>query len=136
MAQNPAQDYGRDIQCVVDADDLFTEVEGLGAVIQDALHSITQEDFLGPGGDGRGFDVRTLLGAKQSALTLAQPLIVEVLERDDRISTADVVLTETTNNGLSDIILNIHCETAFGPFDETISVLDLTSDDLEQGDAL
>ena len=131
MAQNPAQDYGTDVACVVDADELFSEAEGIDVVAQDALHSITQEDFLGPGGDGRGIDVRTFVGANQSFLTSRQPLVAEVLERDDRITHADVVLTAITTKGLSDVQIDMTCFTDEGPFSLTRKVSDLTANDLE-----
>lgn len=134
MAENPAQDYGKDIACVVDADELFSEVEGVDVVAQDALHAITQEDFLGPGGDGRGIDVRKLIGASQEVLNSHQPLIAEVLERDDRITHADVTLTAVTTNGLADVTMQITGYTALGPFTFTRNVSDLKAEDLEAGE--
>lgn len=133
MAVNPALEYGEDIACVSDADDLFTEAVGLDVVIQDALHYVTQEDFLGEGGDGRGYDLRNLIGAKQSELDGAAPLVADVLTRDDRILEADVQLTAITTNGLADVSMSIRGKTAAGPFDFTRSVLDLTTADLEAG---
>lgn len=135
MAQNQAQDYGIDVACVVDADELFSEVEGIDLVAQDALHAITQEDFLGPGGDARGIDVRTFMGANQSVLTSRQPIVAEVLERDDRITHADVVLTEITTKGLSDVLLDITCFTEEGSFTLTRKVSELTATEMEEGDA-
>jgi hypothetical protein len=134
MAQNPAQAYGEDVACIVDADELFSEAEGLDVVAQDSLHAITQENFLGPGGDGRGIDVRKLIGASQDELTSTQPLIAEVLERDDRITHADVTLTAVMVNGLADVQLEITGYTAAGPFSFTRNVSDLTSQDLEAGE--
>ena len=134
MAQNPAQDYGVDVACVVDADEFFSEAEGIDVVAQDALHAITQENFLGPGGDGRGIDVRTLIGATQSFLTSQQPLIAEVLERDDRITHADVVLTAIQTNGLADVQMEITCFTEAGPFPLTRKISDLTAAQLEAGE--
>jgi hypothetical protein len=134
MAENPAQDYGVDIACVVDADELFSEAEGIDVVAQDALHAITQEDFLGPGGDGRGIDVRKFIGAKQNFLIEQQPIVAEVLERDERINHAEVVLTATTSNGLADVQIQITCFTDAGPFSLTRKVSDLKSEDLEAGE--
>lgn len=133
MAQNPAQDYGLDVACVVDADELFSEAEGVDVVAQDALHAITQEDFLGPGGDGRGIDVRKFIGAKQTFLTSQQPIVAEVIERDERISQVDVVLTAVTTNGISDVQIEITGLTDEGPFSLTRKVSDLTGTDLEAG---
>jgi hypothetical protein len=134
MALNPAQDYGLDVACVVDADELFSEAEGVDVVAQDALHAITQEDFLGPGGDGRGIDVRKFIGAKQTFLTSQQPIVAEVIERDERISHVDVVLTAVTTNGLADIQIEITGFTDAGPFSLTRKVSDLTGEQLEAGE--
>lgn len=133
MAKNAALGYGIDIACISDADDLFSEAEGLDVVMQDALHAITQEDFLGEGGDGRGKDIRRLIGAKQSELESEAPIVADVLTRDDRILDAEVQLTATTTNGLSDVLMEVRCNTPFGPFSFTRSVLDLTTADLEAG---
>lgn len=134
MAENPAQDYGIDLACVVDANELFDEAEGIDVVMQDCLHVITQEDFLGPGGDGRGIDVRTFIGMRQDELTSRQPIVAAVLERDDRVTRADVVLTAIFTKGLADIRMEIVCFTDLGPFKFTKNVSDLTSADLEEGD--
>jgi hypothetical protein len=134
MALNPAQDYGTDIACVVDADELFSEAEGVDVVAQDALHAITQDDFLGPGGDGRWIDVRKFIGAKQTFLTSQQPIVVEVIERDERISHVDVVLTAITSNGLADIQIEITGFTEAGPFRLTRKTSDLTAAQLEAGE--
>lgn len=133
MAENLAQAYGLDIGCVVDADEFFSEVDGVDLAEQDCLHAITQEDFLGPGGDGRGTDVRKLIGAKQSVLTLQQPIIVDVIERDERINHADVTLTAITTNGLADVQIEIRAFTDLGPFTLTRKVSELTPADLEAG---
>lgn len=134
MAQNPAQDYGHDLACVVDADELFSEAEGVDVVAQDALHAITQEDFLGPGGDGRGIDVRKFIGANQTFLTSQQPIVVEVIERDERITHADVVLTAITTKGLADVQIEITGFTDEGPFTLTRKISDLTAEQLEAGE--
>lgn len=134
MSLNPAQDYGLDVKCVVDADELFSEAEGVDVVAQDALHAITQEDFLGPGGDGRGIDVRKWIGAKQTFLTSQQPIVAEVIERDERISHVDVVLTAIRTNGLDDVQIEITGFTDAGPFSLTRKVSDLTGEQLEAGE--
>jgi hypothetical protein len=134
MAENPAQDYGVDVACVVDADELFSEAEGIDVVAQDALHAITQEDFLGEGGDGRGIDVRKFIGARQEFLDAQQPLVADVIERDERINHADVVLTATTSNGLADVQIQITAFTDAGPFTLTRKVSDLKAEDLEAGE--
>lgn len=134
MALNPAQAYGKDIACVVDADELFSDAEGVDVVEQDAIHALTQEDFLGPGGDGRGMDVRKLIGAPQESLTAQQPLIAEVLERDQRITHADVTLTAVVTKGVADVRMQVTAYTAAGPFSFTRNVSELTSQYLEAGE--
>jgi hypothetical protein len=132
MAQNSAYSYGTDIACLSDADDMFSEATGISVVVQDAVHAITVDDFLGPGGNGRGWDCRKLLGMKINELTAYQPIVAEVLTRDDRILTADVQLTATTTRGLADVLMAIRCETALGPFELIKSVLDLTESDIDR----
>lgn len=128
MAANSPEAYGRDIKCIADADNLLTEAVGLDVVVQDVIHVITQEDFLGPGGDGRGIDVRTFSGLKQNDLTARQPIVAEVIERDDRIDRADVTLTEVKRpGGLLDIEISVACETTLGPFTFTRLVSELTT---------
>jgi hypothetical protein len=131
MAVNPAQYYGTDIACINDADELFTEATGLQVVIQDVIHRITTTSVLGPGGDDWGYDLRNLLGATTKELARMQPTITEVIQRDDRIETADVTLTATTTNGLADIDVRIECTTALGPFTLTSPLSELTTLDLE-----
>jgi hypothetical protein len=58
-----------------------------------------------------------------------------VLERDDRVTHADVKLTAITTRGLSDILMEITGFTAEGSFTLTRKVSDLTASDLEAGDA-
>ncbi len=127
MATNEARLYGSDIACISDADELWSEVEGLEVVKQDAIHVITTDDFLGPGGAGRGFDCRRLIGKNTAELASLQPILVEVLCRDDRINDAQVVLTSTTTRGLADVEIACTCHTDLGPFSFTKSVMDLTT---------
>jgi hypothetical protein len=132
MAVNPAADYGRDVLAISDADELFSDGEGLDVLIQDCLHVVTCTDFLGPGGDGRGFDVRELIGASSDELESIGPILAEVVERDDRIDSATVTLTKTTSNGLDDVALQIVAESALGPFSITKNVRDLTQSDIQE----
>jgi hypothetical protein len=128
MAVNPSALYGRDLGALADCDDLFTDIEGLGVVSQDALHSITQENFLGVSGDGRGMDVRLLIGIDTADLKNAQLEISEVLTRDDRVDSADVALTESVHNGFADVTMKITLTTSDGSsITFTKSVLDLTT---------
>lgn len=133
MATNPAIAYGRDVRCVSDADELWTEITGTDVVYQDALHRITTDDVLGPGGDGWGFDVRRLLGIPTSKLAAYQPVIVEVLQRDQRIASAEVKLTPTTTNGVVDVRIEVACTTTVGTsFTFIRNVSTITTDTFEQ----
>lgn len=128
MATNSPESYGRDIACIADADELFTEAVGLDVVMQDVIHVITSDDFLGPGGDGRGKDVRKFSGLKQNELTAQQPIVAEVIERDDRIDRAEVTLTEVKRpGGLFDVEISVACETALGQLSFTKLVSELTT---------
>ena len=139
MAVNERTVYGRDLRCLFDADPFFTAVEGIEVVRQHAFHRITTDDILGDDGTGSlvirgwGFDVRRLLGVPASKLPIYQPVLVEVLLRDERVETADVKLEATTNgNGTADLAIEIDCTTALGPFQLVLpSVQDLTADLLE-----
>lgn len=135
MATNPAKDYGKDIRCLNDADDLFSDIEGLEVVQQDSMHVLLSDDFLGPGGNGRGYDVRKLVGLSTTELASYQPLLSEVLERDDRITAADVTLTAIVTNGLADVQISATVFTEAGPFSFTHPVSSLTAAGIEEGDS-
>jgi hypothetical protein len=62
---------------------------------------------------------------KAEDLAAKQPLVLAVLTLDERIDTVDVVLTATTHNGLSDVLVEVSGTTALGPFGFTKSVLQL-----------
>lgn len=132
MATNPETYYGLDLACVSDADELFSGVVGVDTVRQDAIHRLTTESVLGPGGDDWGYDCRKLLGMKSDELARMQPTIIEVLTRDDRIETADVTLEASINsNSMSDVTITVQCETVLGPFEFTKFVSELTLEYLE-----
>lgn len=133
MAENPAIDYGFDIGCPTrDADDLFSEVSGLDLLVQDTIHVLTADDFLGEGGDGRGYDTRKLMGATTEELAGLQAILEDVIERDDRILKATVVITTQTEvAGFDDISLDVSCTTTAGPFRFTKTVAELTAQDFE-----
>ncbi len=127
MATNLQSAYGRDIACLADADELFSEVTGPDLVAQDCLHAITQEHFLGEGGDDRGIDVRDFIGMHAEELATKVLLVHEVITRDERIETVEVALTPTAHNGTTDVLVEIAGTTALGPFGFTKSVRDLIS---------
>jgi hypothetical protein len=123
MAVNAAAAYGSDVACLVDIDELCSGLDGIDLVRQDAYHRITTDDVLGPDGDGWGYDVRKILGMPMARALMIGPTISAALTRDDRILTADVALTPTTRpNGMDDILMEIHCHTAAGPFDLTTTI--------------
>jgi hypothetical protein len=123
MAINAQADYGLDIACWDDADELFTEAVGLAVVKQDAYHRLTTENVLGPQGTDWGYDCRTLLGAPSEHVKVMGPILTEVLTRDDRVLTADVTIDVTPNpTGLDLVTISVLCQTAQGPFEFTVSV--------------
>jgi hypothetical protein len=137
MAFNEPAAYGRDIRCVRDADALFSTVEGVDVVYQDAIHRITTDNVLGDDGsggmviEGWGFDCRRLLGLTSARVKAHQPIIAQALLRDPRIDSADVVLTLTRTNGLEDVELRARCVTAEGAFEIVIkSIHALLASDL------
>lgn len=131
MAINPSADYGKTLRCNTDCDELFSTIEGVGAVEQDQKHRLMCDDVLGPSGDSWGFDCRKLLGLPASELAKFQPVLVEVLTRDDRVLGASVLLTATITNGMADVALDISCETTLGPFALTTTVLELSEEFLQ-----
>lgn len=136
MAINPAEAYGLDVACLSDADELFTEAEGLDIVIQDVFHLLLSDDFLGPGGDGLGFDCRRLLGLSTTELVGLEPVLSQVVETDDRILRGvSVTLRSVTRNSVADVDITVEAETELGPFKQTKSVLELTADDLNSEEA-
>lgn len=94
-----------------------TILSGVDVIAQDAAHRLTEDNVLGPNGDGSGFDVRKLIGMYQPALTKLAPIVASALLRDDRVLTADVSLTSVDTNGLLDVLLVAKCMTAEGPFE-------------------
>lgn len=135
MAVNPASQYGHDIRCVSDADELWSEVEGLEVVKQDAIHRLTTKSVLGPSDTQEeinaaadwGTDCVELLGMNERELMTKQAEYSIILQKDTRITEADVTLTKVTTNGKTDVKISAFCMTAEGPFDFTKTVLELTS---------
>lgn len=130
MSRNEPAAYGRDVRSLNDADALFSEVEGIDVTVQDALHRLTVDNILGGEGVivGWGFDVRRLIGMTRGELASHQPILNEVLLRDDRIESATITLEQTQNDGLDDVQIDISCTTALGPFSLTRNVSAITDD--------
>jgi hypothetical protein len=132
MATNPAADYGRDIRCVTDADEQFSDATGLDVLYQDLVHRVTCDDVLGPDGDGWGRDCRRLLGMKTTELKKEEAIYAEVLTRDPRVSTATVKLTPiTSSKGLADVLFDASGTSSLGPWRFVKPVSELTLADLE-----
>lgn len=127
MAQNQALDYGLDLRCVRDADEMFSEATGLDTLYQDLIHRITTDDVLGPDGDGWGLDCRKLLGMKTQLLKKYESIYAEVLTRDPRVQTATVTLTAyQSDRGLDDVKFEASGMSSLGPWSFVESVLNLT----------
>jgi len=131
MALNDPTAYGIDYACVEDFDATFSTVTGLALVVQDAIHRVTTDDVLGPGGDGWGRNCFRLLGLDSGQLAAQQPLYAEVLQRDERVETADVALVAVRRNGLDDVDMSVTLTTAFGPFANVFSVRELSNATLD-----
>jgi hypothetical protein len=128
--------YGTDFSCLDDATDLYDEAVGLDVVRQSAYHRLTNDRILGEPGDPDceeyGYDCIRLLGMTQPQLTGKQAFLSTVLQRDDRITGADVVLTLTENgDGTTDVLVEATCYTAAGPFKFVFPVSQLTRAALE-----
>jgi hypothetical protein len=107
---------------------MWSSVEGIAVVYQAALHRITTDSVLGPGGDGWGFDARRLLGLPASELPGYQAILAEAITRDPRIDSAEVTLTPVLKLGtMVDVLLEAECVTAAGPFSLVMPVSQLTS---------
>ena len=127
-----AVDYGVDLGCYLSTDPLFSSVSGIDVVRQDALHRLITDSVLGPAGDDWGYDCRRLLGLPDSRLASVQPLISEVLERDERIQTATVTVRAVrAQNGARNVYVEAVCATAAGPFDLVLDVTALTAQTIE-----
>jgi hypothetical protein len=131
MATQDAKYFGVDLACVIDADELFSEVSGEALLIQDSIHRLTTDAVLGPGGDDWGYDCRRLIGASNEELERMQPTLSEVLSRDDRVISADVTLSSVAHNGMSDMSVDVTLHTALGPFSFTRTLSQMTALDLE-----
>ena len=127
MALNPTDSYGVDLACLYDADESFSDVSGVELVVQDMLHRITADSVLGPAGADWGRDVKALLGMPAERLQAQQAIFAEVIRRDDRVETVDVVFAATTRNGLADVVMSINGTTASGPFALVLPVSEVTN---------
>jgi len=121
-------DFGLDIRCINDADELLSEVSGVDLVVQDAIHRITCDSVIGPGGDGWGKDIRREVGKPVSEVAKMGPVYSDVLLRDERIDQVTVNLTAIKHgDGTADIIVSVDGQSALGPFKFIRLVSDLTS---------
>ena len=123
MAYNKPAAYGSDLGCILSTDALFSSATGIDVVRQDAYHRLLTDSVLGPAGDGWGYDCRRLLGAPDAQLASFSALLSEVLQRDERITSAQVsIVSSRTSSGLRVVTVRARCTTAAGPFDLVLSV--------------
>lgn len=127
MTLNPTDSYGVDLACLYDADAFFSDASGVDIVVQDMLHRITADSVLGPAGADWGRDVKSLLGMPSERLQAQQAIFAEVIRRDDRVETVDVIFTATTANGVADVLMQINGTTAAGPFALVLPVSEVTN---------
>ena len=133
MARNAPAVYGVDLGCVLSTDSLFSSTTGVDVVRQDAYHRLLTDSVLGPAGDDWGYDCRRLLGAKDSLLSAVQPLLTEVLLRDERILSATVTVSaSSTGTGLRVVTVRAQCQTDAGPFDLVLSIDNVSVSTIDQ----
>jgi hypothetical protein len=133
VARNAPAAYGTDLGCILSTDSLFSSTTGIDVVRQDAYHRLLTDSVLGPAGDDWGYDCRRLLGAKDSMISAIQPLLTEVLLRDERIQGATVnVKASSTGTGLRIVTVTAQCQTAAGPFDLVLSIDNVSVSTIDQ----
>lgn len=127
---NAAINFGTDTWCL---DSMRTGhlVTGPLLVAQAAYRRlITPRGMLQGGQDeaNYGFDILTQLGTAVTPNTVAAlpGMIQSELLKDERIQTADVVVTAATNGPAVTFNINIQAQTAAGPFTLVLSVNDVT----------
>ena len=122
-------DFGTDIRCIKDADELFSEVSGVDLIIQDAIHRITCDSVIGPGGDGWGKDIRREVGKPIREVEKLSGLYSDVLMRDQRIDKVNVSITAVKHgDGTADLLVSVDGDSAFGPFKFVRMISELTTD--------
>lgn len=130
MATNSASTYGKSIKCPQgDADALFSSTVGLPIVAQDLYHVLTTDDFLGPGGDARGYDVRKLAGMAMEDVNGLEPILEDVAKRDERLLTVTIVINATPPRfpgGPIEGTVSVTATTAQGPFSFVIPISEWT----------
>lgn len=138
MSANPADAYGKDILCIDDADDLFSDVTGLAVVAQDCYHRLTNDSVLGSidgeppneETDNWGFDVTRLVGMRSDKIPGVTPQIAAALEKDPRVKTAEVIVKperfRAPNGQLFDLTLAARCTTPLGTFTLVLGISDVT----------
>lgn len=135
MSTNPAEAYGKDVRCFDDADALWSDVTGLGVVVQDVYHRLTNDSVLGsteeavnPDADNWGFDVTRLAGMSIDDLASMPPVISAAAQKDPRVATCDVSIQSKRVVGgrFYNVILTVICTTALGPFRLVLGINDVT----------
>lgn len=131
MAKNAPNLYGETIDCWDDADEFFSTVSGIDSVTQDLYHRLTNDSFLGEGGEDEGIDVTKWAGMDPAKLARRGPMIAEVATRDERIDACDVKITPTK---IADTrytaTMKITATTALGPFRRVFAMSDVALVDI------
>lgn len=114
-----------------DADALFSTCTGLDVVAQEIYHRMTNRTVLGPGGEDFGEDVTKWVGMDPAKLARRGPVLSEVLQRSERIDTADVKVTPSRIAGTRWAgRIEVTCTTALGPFRRVFRFNALTVEDI------
>jgi hypothetical protein len=112
-----------DLACLDDFDPYFSVVKGAAVIRQDTYHRLTT-GLIAPDREF-GEDVRRLVGSNPTDAAAARlgPVLVAVIQRDERIETATVNVTLVDlGAGLRSYRIDIHCTTAAGPFDLVLAI--------------
>lgn len=113
-------DFGTDLYCdpvTEDADALFSTITGVPLVAQDLRHRLQVDSVLGPDGEFDFIDIRRLAGSTAGTASAYKARIKRCALKDQRIATADVIVTESaSSHGLVTLTITVACTTALGPF--------------------
>lgn len=134
MAYNARAVYGLTVDTSTgDVDEFFSTIDGPEGVAQDALHRLTNKTVLGPGGEDFGVDIREWCGMPIERLIRRGAVVSEVLQRDERVKTADARIRVPTSPkwaALYTAILTIDAMTDAGPFRRVFAFTDKSVADI------
>lgn len=130
MARNAPAVYGLTLDTRSgDLDPFFSTVDGIEGVAQDLQHRLSNDTVMGPGGEDWGINLRRLCGMPAAQIVRQGPRISDVIQRDDRIDSADVrvKLTKGTRfEGVYAGTVEVTAMTALGPFRRVFGFNDFT----------